>query len=174
MIKPRAGSSSVGIRVVSAPERLAELGASPDYLAQELLQGEEYTVNLFFDATGRLRCAIPHLRCEVRAGEVAKGITRRHPELEAIARALGETLPGARGALCFQAIVDAAGRAVVFELNARFGGGYPLAHRAGACFAQWLLEETTGRPSSAHNHWHDGVLMLRHDHAIFCAAPSGR
>jgi carbamoyl-phosphate synthase large subunit len=174
MIKPRAGSSSVGIRVVSAPERLAELGASPDYLAQELLQGEEYTVNLFFDATGRLRCAIPHLRCEVRAGEVAKGITRRHPELEAIARALGETLPGARGALCFQAIVDAAGRAVVFELNARFGGGYPLAHRAGACFAQWLLEETTGRPSSAHNHWQDGVLMLRYDHAIFCAAPGGR
>jgi carbamoyl-phosphate synthase large subunit len=174
MIKPRAGSSSVGIRVVSAPERLAKLGASPDYLAQELLQGEEYTVNLFFDATGRLRCAIPHLRCEVRAGEVAKGITRRHPELEAIARALGETLPRGRGALCFQAIVDAAGRAVVFELNARFGGGYPLAHRAGACFAQWLLEETTGRPSSAHNHWQDGVLMLRYDHAIFCAAPGGR
>jgi carbamoyl-phosphate synthase large subunit len=174
MIKPRSGSSSVGIRVVSAPERLAELGASPDYLAQELLQGEEYTVNLFFNRAGRLRCAIPHLRCEVRAGEVAKGITRRHPELEGIARALGETLPGARGALCFQAIVDAAGRAVVFELNARFGGGYPLAHRAGARFAQWLLEETTGRPPSAHNDWQDGVLMLRYDHAIFCATTGGR
>jgi carbamoyl-phosphate synthase large subunit len=174
MIKPRAGSSSVGIRIVPSPDQLAELGEAPDYIAQELLQGEEYTVNLFFDRGGRLLCAIPHLRCEVRAGEVAKGITRRHPELEAIARALGETLPGARGALCFQAMVDAAGRAVVFELNARFGGGYPLAHRAGARFAQWLLEETTGRPPSAHNHWQDGVLMLRYDHAIFCAAPGGR
>jgi carbamoyl-phosphate synthase large subunit len=174
MIKPRAGSSSVGIRILRSPDELTELGGSREYLAQELLQGEEYTVNLFFDAAARLRCAIPHLRCEVRAGEVAKGITRRHPELEAIARALGETLPGARGALCFQAIVDAAGRAVVFELNARFGGGYPLAHRAGARFAQWLLEETTGRSTSAHNHWQDGVLMLRYDHAIFCAAPSGR
>jgi carbamoyl-phosphate synthase large subunit len=174
MIKPRAGSSSVGIRILRSRDELTELGGSREYLAQELLQGEEYTVNLFFDRAGRLRCAIPHLRCEVRAGEVAKGITRRHPELETIARALGETLDGARGALCFQAIVDAAGRAVVFELNARFGGGYPLAHRAGARFAQWLLEETTGRSTSANNHWQDGVLMLRYDHAIFCAAPSGR
>jgi carbamoyl-phosphate synthase large subunit len=174
MVKPRAGSSSVGIRVLSSPDELAELCGSPDYLAQELLRGEEYTVNLFFDRSGRLRCAIPHQRYEVRGGEVAKGITRRHPELEAIAGALGETLPGARGALCFQAIVDQAGRAVVFELNARFGGGYPLAHHAGARFAQWLLEETTGRPCSAHNGWQDGVLMLRYDQAVFCPAPSGR
>jgi carbamoyl-phosphate synthase large subunit len=174
MVKPRAGSSSVGIRILSAPDQLGAPGGSPDYLAQELLRGEEYTVNLFFDRAGRLRCAIPHLRCEVRAGEVAKGITRRHPQLEAAAWALGEALPGARGALCFQAIVDAADRPVLFELNARFGGGYPLAHRAGARFAQWLLEETTARASSAHNDWQDGVLMLRYDHAVFCAAPSRR
>ena len=174
MIKPRAGSSSVGIRILRSPDQLVDLHGLPEYLAQELLRGEEYTVNLFFDRAGRLRCAIPHQRCEVRAGEVAKGITRRHPELEALAWALGEALPGACGALCFQAMVDEAGRAVVFELNARFGGGYPLAHRAGAPFAQWLLEETTGRPLSAHNDWQDGVLMLRYDHAIFCAAPGRR
>jgi carbamoyl-phosphate synthase large subunit len=170
MVKPRAGSSSVGIRVASSPEQLAELTGSRDYIVQELLRGEEYTVNLFFDRAGRLRCAIPHLRREVRAGEVAKGMTRRHLELEAIVEALGDTLVGARGALCFQAIVDAAGRAVVFELNARFGGGYPLAHRAGARFTQWLLEETSGLPLSAHNQWQDGLLMLRYDHAVFCAA----
>ena len=172
MVKPRAGSSSVGIRIVSSPDQLVELAGSVEYVAQELLRGEEYTVNLFFDRDGRTRCVIPHLRYEVRAGEVAKGITRRHAQLEAIAWALGEALPGARGALCFQAIVDAAGRAVVFELNARFGGGYPLAHRAGARFAQWVLEETVGLPLSVHNHWHDGVLMLRYDHAVFCAASS--
>jgi carbamoyl-phosphate synthase large subunit len=172
LVKPRAGSSSIGIRTVAAPAQLAELANSPDYIVQELLRGDEYTVNLFFDRAGRLCSAIPHLRYEVRAGEVAKGITRRHAQLEATAWALGAALPGARGALCFQAFVDAAGRPVVFELNARFGGGYPLAHRAGARFAQWLLEETCGLPLSAHNHWHDGVLMLRYDHAVFCAASS--
>jgi carbamoyl-phosphate synthase large subunit len=167
LVKPRSGSSSIGIKVVSASEELAALAAGADQMVQQLLQGDEYTVNLFFDHTGRLRCAIPHRRCEVRAGEVAKGLTTRHTGLERLAWRLGEALDGARGALCFQAIVDAAGAPAIFEINARFGGGYPLAHRAGARFAQWLLEEITQRPLSAHNDWRDGVLMLRYDDAVF-------
>lgn len=174
LAKPRSGSSSIGIQVVSSPDQLAALGARADQMVQELLRGEEYTVNLFFDRTGRMRCAIPHLRREVRGGEVAKGVTRRHGELERIAWKLGAALDGARGAICFQAIVDEAGAPAVFEINARFGGGYPLAHRAGAPFAQWLLEEAMGRPLSAHNDWHDGLLMLRYDHAVFCDGPSYR
>jgi carbamoyl-phosphate synthase large subunit len=174
LVKPRSGSSSIGIQVVSAPDQLRALEPGADRMVQQLLRGDEYTVNLFFDRTGALRCAIPHLRCEVRAGEVAKGLTRRHAELERIAWLLGAALDGAQGALCFQAIVDDAGAPSVFEINARFGGGYPLAHRAGARFAQWLLEEITGRPLSAHNDWRDGVLMLRYDHALFCDGSSRR
>ena len=167
LVKPRSGSSSIGIRVVAAPDELAAVPAGADQMVQQLLQGDEYTVNLFFDHAGCLRCAIPHRRCEVRAGEVAKGLTARHPELERMAWLLGTALDGARGALCFQAIVDNAGAPAIFEINARFGGGYPLAHRAGARFAQWLLEEITDRPLSACNDWQDGVLMLRYDDAIF-------
>jgi carbamoyl-phosphate synthase large subunit len=165
LAKPRAGSSSIGVQLVAAPEELERL--PPDYLVQERLWGTEYTVNLFFDAGGRLRCAIPHRRCEVRAGEVAKGRTERHAALERIAWRLGAVLAGARAALCFQAIVDPAGNPAVFEINARFGGGYPLAHCAGAHFAQWLLEETTERPLTAHNDWRAGVVMLRYDAALF-------
>jgi carbamoyl-phosphate synthase large subunit len=66
-------------------------------------------------------------------------------------------------------MVDDAGTPAVFEINARFGGGYPLAHRAGAQFAQWLLEEASGRRLSAHNDWQGGVVMLRYDQAVFRA-----
>jgi carbamoyl-phosphate synthase large subunit len=55
----------------------------------------------------------------------------------------------------------------VFEINARFGGGYPLAHQAGATFSQWLLEEVAGLPATANDRWQDGVLMLRYDSAVF-------
>jgi carbamoyl-phosphate synthase large subunit len=174
LVKPRAGSSSIGIHLVTSPDQLAPLQSKGDQMVQEFLRGQEYTVNLFFDCAGRMRCAIPHRRCEVRAGEVAKGLTQRHAELERIAWLLGDTLHGARAALCFQAIIDDRGRPTVFEINARFGGGYPLAHHAGARFAQWLLEEATDQHLSAHNDWRDGVLMLRYDATIIHDGRGGR
>jgi carbamoyl-phosphate synthase large subunit len=164
--KPNAGSASVGI---VRPKSVADLaGLSPEgYIVQELWSGMEYTVNVFFDRDGGLRCAVPHVRLEVRSGEVSKGRTERKPELLDAARRLAGALPGARGPLCFQAIVRADGSFCVFEINARFGGGYPLAHEAGATFAQWLLEEQAGRPVSAHEGWQDGLTMLRYDAAVF-------
>jgi carbamoyl-phosphate synthase large subunit len=167
LVKPRAGSSSIGVRRLDRPSAWPEAGSLEGNAVQERLEGAEYTVNLFFDRGGALRCVIPHLRHEVRGGEVSKGITARHDALEAIGWSLGRLLPGARGPLCYQAIVDRAGRASVFEINARFGGGYPLAHHAGATFARWLLEEAVGLEPTCHNDWRDGVRMLRYDAALF-------
>jgi carbamoyl-phosphate synthase large subunit len=87
--------------------------------------------------------------------------------LEQAARQLATVVPGAQGPLCFQAILTAAGRYGLFEINARFGGGYPLAHHAGARMSQWLLEEVCGLPVSAHDDWEAGVTMLRFDQAVF-------
>jgi len=164
--KPTGGSSSIGL---IKPARATDLRGldGRGYLVQELWRGREYTVNIFFDASGQLRCAVPHERMEVRAGEVSKGRTERVPTLAAAARNLAAVLPGAYGPLCFQAIVTPAGECCVFEINARFGGGYPLAHHAGARFAQWLLEEVAGLPSTANDDWKAGVTMLRYDAAVF-------
>src|SRR3546814_1211759 len=116
---------------------------------------------MFFDRSGGLRAAIPHERVQVRAGEVEKGITRRVPRLEALARRIAAILPAPSGALCFQAIVAPDGEASVFEINARFGGGYPLAHRAGAPFTRWLMEEALGFPSSADDDWREDGKSTR-------------
>ncbi len=167
IVKPRSGSSSIGVHVVDSPAALANIGPLDNYVAQEILKGKECTVNLFFDRSGTLRSAVPHLRCEVRAGEVSKALTWRHPQLQAISRAIGAVLPPARGVICFQAMVDGHGDPAVFEINARFGGGYPVTHQAGAHFTRWLLEELIGRPPTWHDEWRDGVMMLRYDAAIF-------
>jgi carbamoyl-phosphate synthase large subunit len=151
------------------PRSPAELVGLPldDYLVQEMWDGAEYTVNLFFDQEGDLRCAVPHRRIEVRSGEVSKGRTERVPALMNAAHQLAAALPGARGPLCFQAIVRPDGSFAVFEINARFGGGYPLAHHAGATFTRWLLEEALCSPCTAHDNWREGVTMLRYDAAVF-------
>lgn len=168
ILKPRSGSSSVGIlRPATSAEAQAAIAKDAGLIVQELWHGKEYTVNVFADREGRWRCAVPHWRIETRTGEVSKGRTEDVPVLRETARTIIARLGGARGALCFQAIVDERRGAAVFEINARFGGGYPLAHRADAPFAQWLLEEVLGRPVTAHDNWRPGVTMLRYDEAVF-------
>ena len=167
IVKPRSGSSSQGIHIVRSARELATLKQTDNLIAQELLKGPEYTVNMYFDGGGSLKCVIPHLRIETRAGEVSKAETVRIPELEKIGWKLGDYLKGGRGPICFQAIILDDGMPALFEINARFGGGYPIAHHAGAPFTRWILEEAAGIPSTASNLWRDGARMLRFDSAVF-------
>ncbi|WP_343517617.1 ATP-grasp domain-containing protein [Sphingomonas sp.] len=166
IVKPRHGSAG---RAITRIDSLAELPGTETepMIVQELLEGEEWTVNVYFDGAGALRSVVPHRRVQVRAGEVEKGVTGWQPQLIEIAEKMAACLPGPYGALCYQAIIAADGSAKVFEINARFGGGYPLADYAGASFARWLIEERLGLPSTAANRWTAGVAMLRFDAAIF-------
>jgi len=166
IVKPRHGSAGRAITRIDSLDALPEAATEP-MVVQELLEGEEWTVNLYFDGASALRSVVPHRRVQVRAGEVEKGVTERQEQLMAIAEQMAACLPGPRGALCYQAIIAVDGSAKVFEINARFGGGYPLADYAGACFAQWLIEERLGLASTAANTWTAGVAMLRFDAAIF-------
>lgn len=171
ILKPRDGSSASGICLAKDINAVRSFGLDVKrYIAQERLEGREYTVNLFFGPSGALRCSVPHWRAETRAGEVSKAVTERLPCLMATAQRLGNNLVGGRGPMCFQAFVSQEGRAVAFELNARFGGGYPLAHAAGARFTQWLLEEAVGIPPSNDHPWQDRLVMLRYDAAVLFAS----
>lgn len=172
IVKPIDGSASLGVAVVSTPQMLADLSRS-DSVVQERLTGHEVTVNVFIDDTGMCQAAVPHLRREVRAGEVSKGITFRDPILSDLARAVAAALPGAFGVLCFQVFLTSGGP-VVFEINARFGGGFPLAHRAGAPFTRWLIELAAGRSPAYHDRWIEGTCMLRHDSAEYVVMPAGQ
>jgi len=166
LLKPRHGSSGRAVSIVESPADLPP-GEDEPMIVQTLLHGEEWTVSIYIDDAGRLRAVVPHRRIKIRAGEVEKGVTRRAPRLIEIGEKIAAALPGARGVLCYQAMVSPDGAANVFEINARFGGGYPLADHAGAAFARWLIEARLGMPSSAGNDWTEDVVMLRYDAAIF-------
>lgn len=167
VLKRVDGSRSIGLHYVDSREAARRLGLEPSrYVAQERCIGPEYTVNCYVDQKGVLRAAVPHRRIEVRDGEVSKGVTERRADLTAIAHKIVAAIPGLRGPFCFQAILTSDGPKV-FEINARFGGGYPLAHAAGATFGKWLMEEALGLPCTANDEWQDGLLMLRYDAAVF-------
>lgn len=168
--KPRAGSASAGIRRIASPEELELVlrDANGDMVFEELANGQEYTVNAYVNGEGRCVCAVPHRRLEVRAGEVSKGVTAKIPDLIEYGRMISEALPGAFGAMNMQCFVDAEGGIRFFEINARFGGGYPLAHHAGARFTDWLLSEARGeRTPERFEGWQDRLAMLRYDQALY-------
>ncbi|MGB3797451.1 MAG: ATP-grasp domain-containing protein [Alteraurantiacibacter sp.] len=165
-VKPVSGSASRGVELIQNIEALDRKFDEP-MLVQQLLRGDEYTINLFCDEDGAMRAAIPHLRISVRAGEVEKGRTVRRDDFETIARNLAAAMPGARGVLCFQLFDDPDLGPRVIEINARFGGGYPLADRAGGHFAENVLRTAIKQPLVDCHDWQDGLTMLRYDNAVF-------
>jgi carbamoyl-phosphate synthase large subunit len=176
MAKPRFGSAGLGVGLVRDGQELAlvarrghELG---EIIVQRVAPGVEHTIDVLSDRTGRCVCAVPRRRIEVRAGEVSKGMTVRSAVLEDLAARVCEALPGAYGALNVQIFVDGdvddPDNVAVVEINARYGGGFPLSLEAGADFPRWMLEELLGLPStSSPDAWRSGLVMLRYDAAVF-------
>jgi carbamoyl-phosphate synthase large subunit len=176
MAKPRFGSAGLGVGLVRDADELAlvarhghELG---EIVVQRVAPGVEHTIDVLADRTGRCVCAVPRRRLEVRAGEVSKGVTVRSAALQDLAARVCEALPGAYGALNVQVFVDGdvdePDDLAVIEINARYGGGFPLSLEAGADFPRWMLEELLGLPStSSPDGWRSGLVMLRYDAAVF-------
>jgi carbamoyl-phosphate synthase large subunit len=169
IVKPIDGSGSLGVRTVASFAELSALvSKSNSVIVQECILGAEHTINVFVNRHGRCLCAVPHFRMEVRGGEVSKGVTVKNREMMELAGTIVESMPGACGALNVQCFSTGAGDLKVIEINARFGGGYPLAHRAGAPMTRWLIEEILGRePREQFDGWEDGLTMLRYDEAVF-------
>jgi carbamoyl-phosphate synthase large subunit len=166
--KPCNGSASIGMRRIETQLELEALAqTSNGLILQEIAAGREFTVNVYVNRSGECICAVPHWRMEIRAGEVSKGITVKDRRLMDLARAVAEALPGAYGPLNIQCFMEESGTIRIIEINARFGGGYPLAHRAGGRFTDWLLDELDGKGLSYCDDWIDDLAMLRYDEAVF-------
>jgi carbamoyl-phosphate synthase large subunit len=172
IIKPNKGSASVGVYQI---KNQTELNFFANYveepIIQELISGEEYTIDVLVNFQGKAISIVPRLRLETRAGETSKGTTVKNPALIAAAKYVVESLPGAIGCVTVQCFLQPDGEIIFIEINPRFGGGYPLAYRAGADFPLWLFQLCADKnPQVAIDGWEDGLSMLRYDDAIFVKA----
>jgi carbamoyl-phosphate synthase large subunit len=166
--KPYDGSCSRDTIVVTSPADLTpNLLDDPRMMFVEYLSPadhDEYTVDMYFDRGGELRCLVPRLRLETRAGEVSKGRTQRIAAAAHLRKRL-PTIAGARGCITMQLFVARRSQKVsAIEVNARFGGGYPLSYEAGANFPRWLIQEyLMGMQIDFFDGWENNLTMLRYD-----------
>lgn len=161
--KPRSGSSGIGVIVADSVDALGIDDLDDSYIVQSRAPGFEVTVDFAVGRTGRVLGVVPRRRIEVRGGEVSKGVTVDYPAVIEVAHDVASRLPGAYGALNVQVFYDpSTGEINVIEINPRFGGGYPLAHLAGANFFDALLSDGRGEHVAPLT-WDAGTLLLRYD-----------
>lgn len=174
-VKPFDGSLSVGAMLVRSPAEMTQATLeNPRNIFCEYIDHAshtEFTCDLYFDEKGRLRAAVPRERLEVRGGEVSKGRTVKGDIEKLLFQKLAQ-IDGARGPLTVQLFRNKeTGRMIFNEVNARFGGGYPLTRHAGADFQSWLVAEyILGEPPVERRDWKDGVVMLRYDGEVILDA----
>jgi carbamoyl-phosphate synthase large subunit len=168
IIKPVNGSCSNGIFFANTIQEMLDAKVNlENYVAQEVCNGDEYTINAFYDRNGKWVACVPHLRKFVRSGEVCFAETKRVPEFTNIAKKLQDIFQALWGNICFQGFLDPEDGATVFEINARFGGGYPVCDKSGGTYAKWILQDLLGEKPEYNDDWQDGLRMLRYDAAIF-------
>lgn len=170
-IKPYDGSRSVDNYVIRTAEELTDYHFSNEKLMfleyLDHAHHTEYTIDLYYDRSGNLKCFVPRQRIEVRDGEVNKAVTRRTKFLFELSKKLAY-VKGFRGCITFQVFVNNhSDRLYGIEINPRFGGGYPLSYLAGANFPKWIIAEyLKGEDLPFFDKWEDDLMMLRYDDEV--------
>lgn len=142
--KPRQGAGSRGIRLVPDRAALEALPHGEGLIVQDLLPGEEYSVDVIADARGGIVAAVPRTRARVDSGVAIAGRTVRDPELEDTAAAVARAI-GLVGVANVQLRRDRAGRAMLLEVNPRFPGALPLTIAAGVDIPSLVVDLFLGR-----------------------------
>jgi carbamoyl-phosphate synthase large subunit len=139
-IKPRDGSASQDAHACLRPDLEAMLGQVPNAIVQERLSGREITIDALLDFNATPIHYVPRVRLKTVGGESVQGVTIREPGLdewlERVLAVIGKM--GGIGPMTLQAFLTG-DEFVLFEINPRFGGGFPLGHAAGGHYPEWLL-----------------------------------
>jgi carbamoyl-phosphate synthase large subunit len=159
ILKPRSGSGSRDISVVASARELAGLERSEEFIVQEYLPGEEYSIDVLSDTRSHVIAAVPRVRARVDSGVSVAGRTVHDPELEHF----GATVASVTGLTYISNVQcrrDAEGRAALLEVNPRAPGALPLTMASGVNMPRLALDALRGLPVPEHVDFHE-VAMVR-------------
>ena len=168
-LKPWDGYASRGAAMVKNRNELAFFSRRiPNCIVQQYIEGVEHTCDVFVDFSGSVRCVVPRKRIEVRTGEVSKGQIVKNAKMMRKTAEVVEALGAGPGVITVQLILTKKGEIKFTEINPRFGGGAPLAIKAGADFPKWILQQLIDKkPRIKFDGFKDGLVMLRYDGEVW-------
>ena len=161
IVKPRFGNGSIGLSVAYDEKELDALfylteksiyrswlkyeSAQSDEIVvvQEMLQGDEYGLDIVNDLRGNYRNTIVKRKIAMRSGETDSAVVVDNAEAKELGKKLAKITKHVGNLDCDVFIVN--DEIYILEMNARFGGGYPFSHIAGAnvpeAIVKWLRGE---------------------------------
>lgn len=164
-IKPLDGSSSINAFKVNNQKELDFFYSYiKDPIVQEMMIGEEYTIDVFLDFNSQIITIAPRQRIATRSGEIAKGKIIKDREIMDDVTRLMEVLKPI-GHITVQCMKTAKGIQYI-EINPRFGGGAPMTIKAGADSCKNLYKLLSGKSLTYNEDYKDNVMFLRFDDAI--------
>jgi carbamoyl-phosphate synthase large subunit len=168
IVKPRAGSAAQNVvKILNHAELDFFVETVPDAIVQEYLPGPEITTDVVVDHHGTVLATVCRQRIAVRAGEVAKGKTVHNERIATAAADIARGL-GATGPITVQCIFKD-GEPYFTEINARLGGGVPLAVAAGVDVPSLLIRAMRGEKVTPipWNGYRDELYLTRFDESFF-------
>jgi carbamoyl-phosphate synthase large subunit len=180
IVKPRRGAGGRGFSVLESAAELARLPADGTFIAQELLPGAEFSIDVLARPGGGVVAAVPRRRDKVDSGIAVAGRTVADPALEAFGRRVAELI-GAQGVVNVQAKLTADGQPALLEVNARFPGTMALTQAAGIDMPLLSVQARRGHPLpdrlgftevAVVRYWEDIVVPVSEYARIPAAAPA--
>lgn len=123
LVKPINGRGSCGVMVTS------DLVSMEGMISQELVKGEEYTVDVFCDRNSKPVYILPRKRLGVMNGKSTGGIVANHPEIIKWVNKICKIIPFL-GPINMQCFVCSDNSVKFIEVNPRIAGGMALAFAA--------------------------------------------
>jgi carbamoyl-phosphate synthase large subunit len=163
-IKPRRGRGSRGCCKVDTPLDLEFFLNSTSYtpdqlLAQEFVDGIEYTVSVLVSRDGSVGPIIPkEIICKRGVTRIA--VARHNFNIEMLCKEIQHKFK-ANGPFNVQLILDSHGEPWIFEINPRFSTSTTLTNAVGINEVKASLMNALEGVDLPSNQWEDGLVLVR-------------
>lgn len=164
-IKPLNGSSSINTFKINNEKELEFFTSYIDKpMVQEMIVGEEYSVDVFLNFNSEIITVVPRKRLATRSGEISKGIIIKDRDIiEDVVRLMKVLKP--IGQITVQCMKTNEGIKYI-EINPRFGGGAPMSIQAGADSCKNLYRLLLGEKIEYNENYKENLLFMRFDDAV--------
>lgn len=162
LVKPREGRGGQGIRVEEQEIDMNGL------ISQELVSGEEVTIDIFCDKDSTPVYIVPRKRMLVKDGKSTAGIVIQNKKIEEEVRKICGKLPF-YGPINIQCFLCDDGSIKFIEINPRIAGGMALGFAATENWVSLAVEHFIRGGAISPKKVQYGMRMMRYYHELFIA-----